>query len=229
MLEADRGSSRFGEVWPRREREAIQMKRHPWAVIFLILLATGCDVSSILPFATRSWTLHQAAYMGDVAAVKRFLRKGADIDGKTDLFPCTPLHLAVAGRQEEVVKVLLEHGARPDVPDDFEGATPLHKAAGEGYLAIVTLLVAYGEDPNAIRAPGSEERLKAEAAAGEAIPEWRKKLRIGTPAGVQVIQKWGVAQEDAEAVLDGIQTTHVDGGGGSRTRLGGRVSAGSRG
>ena len=56
--------------------------------------------------------LEQAAFKGNVEAVRRLLDDGADIESGD----MTPLHLAIYHGHTEVVQLLLERGARKDGP-----------------------------------------------------------------------------------------------------------------
>ena len=84
--------------------------------------------------------LHYAAYCGNVAAVKRLLRSGANPNA-TDEIGQTPLHMT---NRFDVATILLKHGADPNIKTKHDGRTPLHYAAAEGRLAVVGALLKYG-------------------------------------------------------------------------------------
>ncbi|XP_014220984.1 uncharacterized protein LOC106648546 [Trichogramma pretiosum] len=71
--------------------------------------------------------LHGACMTGNIAAVNLLLNQ-AGVDVNIDTYSCSPLHLAVRYRHEDVVKLLLEKGADPNKQDE-ELATPLHALA----------------------------------------------------------------------------------------------------
>lgn len=82
--------------------------------------------------------LCSAAFNGDVGALDRMARAGADLCG-ADYDGRTPLHLAAAQGRTEAVAFLLEHGAAPDVKDRF-GNTPLTEAERQGRHEILSML-----------------------------------------------------------------------------------------
>ncbi len=92
-------------------------------------------------------TLMEAARKGDVKAVKSFLARGADPNGR-NRFGATPLHMAVTARSIAVVRLLLEGGADPNAATRT-GATPLHLAAFDDSLEIAKALAARGAKVNA--------------------------------------------------------------------------------
>lgn len=67
-------------------------------------------------------TLHQSAYIGDIARIRELLRDGRDFQddqGRTALF------LAVQGRHLDAMKVLLEFGSsNPSLPDEHGHTAP---------------------------------------------------------------------------------------------------------
>ena len=67
--------------------------------------------------------IHWAAYLGDVAEVKKLLASGVKVDAR-DKDGYTPLHKAETA---EIMKVLLKAGAKVDARDK-DGSTPLHWA-----------------------------------------------------------------------------------------------------
>jgi len=84
--------------------------------------------------------LHYAAYCGNVVAVKRLLRSGANPNAADEIGQ-TPLHMA---NRFDVATILLKHGADPNIKTKHDGRTPLHYAAADGYLTIVSILLKYG-------------------------------------------------------------------------------------
>ncbi|MDP2205493.1 MAG: ankyrin repeat domain-containing protein [Alphaproteobacteria bacterium] len=74
--------------------------------------------------------LYRAAREGNVGAVKKLLRAGADPD-IADSHGLTPLHQAAYWGEGEIVRLLLKAGAAPNV-DNGHGWTALHSAALSG-------------------------------------------------------------------------------------------------
>ena len=91
--------------------------------------------------------LHYAARDGDVAGVRKWIKKGADVNA-ADKAGWTPLHFAAQALSVEVVRVLLENGASVD-PVDGHGSTPLWRAvsASRGEGGVIQALRAAGADP----------------------------------------------------------------------------------
>ena len=101
------------------------------------VLVVGCGESSI----------HQAAYQGNIEAVKQHIAAGADVKAKDDR-GYTPLHTAALDGHKEIVELLITKGA--DVNAKSEGgSTPLAFAAFDGHKEILELLIANGADVNA--------------------------------------------------------------------------------
>ena len=67
--------------------------------------------------------IHNAAYLGDVANLKKLLASGVKVDAR-DYYGHTPLHRA---RTAEIAKVLLKAGAKVDARNE-SGWTPLYMA-----------------------------------------------------------------------------------------------------
>jgi len=97
------------------------------------------------------WT---AASQGNLAAVRRRLAGGAEIDAAfiapgVPASGATPLHLAVLCDQREIAEFLINQGANLDVrAKDEHGGTPLHWAAVLGRIAIARRLIEAGADVN---------------------------------------------------------------------------------
>ena len=113
------------------------MKHLLLTTIAAVLLA-GCGGPSI----------HQAAYQGNIEAVKQFIAAGADVNAKSSRNGSTPLHNAASGDHKEIAELLIAAGADVDAKDE-NGHTPLFNAAYWGRKEIVELLIANGADVNA--------------------------------------------------------------------------------
>ena len=101
------------------------------AFLAALILALGLAVA---PVAAEP--IHNAAYLGDVANLKKLLASGVKVDAR-DEYGHTPLHRA---RTAEIAKVLLKAGAKVDSRDN-KGYTPLHAA---GDVAAVKVLLKAG-------------------------------------------------------------------------------------
>jgi ankyrin repeat protein len=88
------------------------MKRR---ALLSLLLAAGAAAAQTAPRAdevARFGPLHLAAHKGDVAALKRLLAAGADVNARGD-HGRTPLHVATFARQRDAIRVLAD--ARADL------------------------------------------------------------------------------------------------------------------
>ena len=77
------------------------------------VLLVGCGESSI----------HQAAYQGNIEAVKQHIAAGVDVKAKDDR-GYTPLHTAALDGHKEIVELLITKGADVNAKNDY-GVTPL--------------------------------------------------------------------------------------------------------
>ena len=80
--------------------------------------------------------LHEAAENGDIAAVKRLIRKGAKVNDK-DKDGETPLYLAASYGNFSIAKLLIAKGAKEAVYN----FTPLHWAAQKGDIEKTTIAI----------------------------------------------------------------------------------------
>lgn len=108
-----------------------------------------------------------AAFFGHLEALRFLLSRGADPNAASkNPMQVTPLHSAVAHRQEDVslamARALLEHGADPNRKQQA-GYTPLHQAAAHGQDAMAELLLSYGAEPSVRSA---EEKTPLQMAEG---------------------------------------------------------------
>jgi ankyrin repeat protein len=105
------------------------------------VLLVGCGPSE----AERA--LLQAAWKGNIEAVKQHLAAGADVNAK-DKGGGTSLHFSAYGGHKEIAELLIAKGADVNATND-DGYTPLHGAADGGHKNIVELLIEKGADVNA--------------------------------------------------------------------------------
>lgn len=91
--------------------------------------------------------LISACTKGDIAAVKKLVTEGADVNTK-EADGRTPLLEASWGGYQDIVKFLIEKGADVNASDKA-GITPLMRAAEEGHASIVSLLIQKDADVNA--------------------------------------------------------------------------------
>jgi ankyrin repeat protein len=95
-----------------------------------------CDLQTVLM---------RAALIGDAAAVRALLDRGARADER-DPIGRTPLMEAAFAGHSDTVAELLEHGADPNATDNA-GWTALMEAASKGHTETVKTLLLNGADP----------------------------------------------------------------------------------
>ena len=89
-------------------------------------------------------SIHEAAYTGNIEAVKQHLAAGTDVNAKASR-GWTPLHSVAT---KEIAELLIDKGADVNAKDKI-GGTSLHLAAHSGQKEIVELLIANGANMNA--------------------------------------------------------------------------------
>lgn len=109
--------------------------------------------------------LHDAAYAGNIAEVRRLLEQGYDVNLK-DRAQATPLHYAASGGHLELADMLLNLGANVNA-EGHMGYTPLHLAYFNGHLLVITKLLSNGADPEIITALESQANLEDD---GDGLP-----------------------------------------------------------
>jgi ankyrin repeat protein len=121
-----------------------------------VLAASGCaSVPHLAPATSAvehrgpdgSTPLEWAVYRGNVATVKRLLRKGANPNDK-NRYGATPMMLAATTGDVPVIKLLLSAGANPDSPNG-ENQTALMLVARTGNVEAAKLLLRHGAHVNA--------------------------------------------------------------------------------
>jgi uncharacterized protein len=113
----------------------------------LAMLLHG-DTRLASTYSHDGWTpLALSAYFGQPQTARLLLAAGADLHAVSENDNRnTPLHAAVAGKQQELVELLIEAGADVNAQDG-RGWTPLNLAAHEGSVGLVSTLLAAGADP----------------------------------------------------------------------------------
>jgi len=93
-------------------------------------------------------SIHDAAWSGNIEAVKQHLAAGTDVNVKDFAAEETPLHTATMFGHKEIVELLIAKGADVNVKDGRDW-TPLRCAANKGHTETAELLIAAGADVNA--------------------------------------------------------------------------------
>ena len=91
-------------------------------------------------------SLHAAAKLGDLDAIKMHLAKGMDVNARED-GGGTALGMASVAGQVEAMRYLIDQGADVNAASN-DGGVALHGAAFFGEVEAVELLLASGADPN---------------------------------------------------------------------------------
>jgi len=112
-----------------------------------VMVLVGCATTQQLEPAKAKApdiSIHEAAYTGNIEAVKHHLAVGADVNAKASR-GWTPLHSVAT---KEIAELLIAEGADVNAKDKI-GGTSLHLAAHSGQKEIVELLIANGANMNA--------------------------------------------------------------------------------
>ncbi len=116
--------------------------------------------------ATKDSPVADAAQRGDLDAVRRLLREGADVNAPQG-DGMTALHWAAERGDASLCEVLLYAGARVDAGTRIGHYTPLHLAARAASEAVLGLLLRAGSDPNAVTTNSGAAPLHLAAASGD--------------------------------------------------------------
>jgi ankyrin repeat protein len=93
-------------------------------------------------------SIHEAAELGNIEAVKQHLAAGTDVDVKGGWLGGTPLHYAARDSHKEIIELLIAKGADLNAKGSI-GQTSLHDATERGHKETAELLIATGADVNA--------------------------------------------------------------------------------
>ena len=155
-------------------------------------------------------SIHDAAWGGDIEAVKQHLAAGAEVNAK-DEHGGTPLHRAVFfnSGQKEIVELLLANGAEVNAKDD-DGETPLDVATRSKHPN------ASAETADLLRKHGGKHGVINGAAAGGDIEAVKGFLTAGTDvnakdAGGETPLYHAATKEIAELLIAAGADVNVNG------------------
>jgi len=126
------------------------------AIVPLLLMGGGWSDAPVADAAAR----------GDLEAVRRLLREGADVNASQG-DGMTALHWAAERGDAELADVLLYAGARVDAGTRIGHYTPLHLASRGAGATVVEVLLDAGSDPNASTTNSGATPLHLAAATGD--------------------------------------------------------------
>ena len=130
--------------------------------------------------------LWHAARTGDLAAMKRYIIEGADVNEPDESLNISPLAWSASHGQTEATRLLIENGADVNLKDD-NGSTPLHGAVVFGRADVAKLLVENGAN---LQVRNNDGGTPADALH----LDWRTTTFIGGLMGVEVEENIPVMQ-----------------------------------
>jgi ankyrin repeat protein len=102
-------------------------------------------LANVLNAADNRTQLHSAAQQGNIQAIVRLLRCGANVEAQTRSKGQTPLHLAAAAGHVDLLPLLINRTTLDQ--QDTSGRTPLQLAASKRQWEAVAVLMAAGASP----------------------------------------------------------------------------------
>lgn len=115
-------------------------------------------------------TVFDAAYHGDLEAVREFVEEGGVKGDAEDKFGNQVLFHAVSGNHLDVVNYLIERGADPLIRSQ-DGSSLLHLAAGAGNIELATRLIEVGCAVDGVDVNGESPLMMAILAEHESMTQ----------------------------------------------------------
>ncbi len=145
------------------------------AAVALIGVTSGCNRA---PQKTYS-SLYLAAHAGDLAAVKKMVESGADIN-ESGPKKMTPLMAGLVSQNQSLVDYLLEKGAKTDSVDE-RGWNIVHFAASNNNVKMLKLLDSKGMDLNTLTVQDNASAYQlAKSYNQEDAAKWLKDKGVDT-------------------------------------------------
>jgi len=144
-------------------------------------------------------SIHAAARVGHIEAVKQHLTAGTDVNAKGGVRGETPLHSAAGKGHKEVAELLIANGANVNAKDRG-GFMPLDEAIINENTEIVDLLRKHDGKS------GAEDSIQVAASVGniEAV-----KQHLATGADVNAKDDWGMTPLHSAAAYGGKEVTEL--------------------
>lgn len=168
------------------------IKRSYSAFLLVTLFAfTSCDSngqkSEKSSETTPKASIHEAAFMGNVDAMKAHIKAKSDLNEK-DAYGSSPLTIATIFNKPEVAKLLIEGGADINIKS-ADGSTPLHSAAFFCRKDIAQMLLNKGADTTARNNYGSTALESISAPFKDVKPFYDQISRDLGPLGLKLDYK----------------------------------------
>ena len=87
--------------------------------------------------------LLDAVYAGNLEQVKSLIMKGANINGREQIYGLTAIHIAVLTNNKEMLKLLIQNGSDINIKNNHN-LTPYHIALIQGNKDIIEFLIKNG-------------------------------------------------------------------------------------
>ncbi|MEO9481932.1 MAG: ankyrin repeat domain-containing protein [Ekhidna sp.] len=148
-------------------------------------------------------TIHEAAFLGDVEALKAHIAAKTDLNQK-DQFGSAPLTIAAIFGKPKVAKLLIEAGANLNIKSG-DGSTPLHSAAFFCRKEIVQMLLDKGADTSARNNYGSTAMESIVGPFNEVKPFYDQVSRDLGPFGLKL--DYAVIEETRPVIVEMIKAS----------------------
>ena len=159
--------------------------KHILITTIAAVVLLGCGTTQQVTVQAPDISIHDAAKIGNIEAIKQHLVAGADVDFRNQQ-GFTPLHVAAQKGHNKVAELLIAKGANVNTSGRLIGTTPLDSAALLGHKEMVELLIDSGADINPQIITGETPLQRAEQRGHSAIAEILRKH--GGKAGEVTLQ-----------------------------------------
>ncbi|MEO9871488.1 ankyrin repeat domain-containing protein [Ekhidna sp.] len=163
-------------------------KKYSIILIMGLLVFTSCDSKGQSESTkTPSMTIHEAAFIGNVEAMKKHIESKSDLNEKDD-YGSAPLTIATIFNKPEIAKLLIDAKADINIKSG-DGSTPLHSAAFFCRKEIAQMLLDGGADVTIRNNYGSTALESISAPFKEVKPFYDQISRDLGPLGLKLDYK----------------------------------------